>query len=89
VCRPQLCRHGVTAGLAAKWTPSRPAGRYCPTYVDKSNVTAAVRRQRDFAARPPSIGEQQLGLATSSSAHRLVRLIAVAQFVDQTRGLRL
>ena len=52
-------------------------------------MTAAVRRQRDLAAGPPSIGEQQLGLAAGSSAHRLVRLISVAEPVDQARGLSL
>ena len=52
-------------------------------------MTAAVWRQCDLAAWPPSIGEQQLRLSTGSSAHRLVRLISVAEPVNQAGGVSL
>ncbi len=83
----QLCRHGVAASLATHRTAPRTAGRDAATNLNQRNVATAVRRQSDLAAGPPSIGEQQLGLAPGPGPHRLVRLIAVAEPIDQTGGL--
>ena len=74
------CRPG------AHRTAPRTAGRDGAANLDQRNVAAAVRRRSDLAAGPPSIGEQQLDLA-ARSGHRLVRLIAVAEPVDQTGSL--
>jgi hypothetical protein len=80
-----------TVSLPA-WRPRGPAeiGRsLSPHGLRRGQRDRGAGRQRDLAAGPPSIGEQQLRLATSSTAHRLVRLIPVAEPVDQTCGVSL
>ena len=87
--RAQRRSDRVAADLCAHHAAPRAAGHDRPVCPHERDMSLAPGRQRRFAARVPSIGEQQLGAVTGALACRGVDLVAIAELVDEARLARL
>ena len=81
----------VAADLSSHRSAPRAPGHDGTTHLDKGDVAPAARRQMRAALGVPPIREEQHGIAigTDPRTHRCIRLVAVAQGVNQSDLQRL